>query len=81
MKAIREAAKKPLTAGRGSVENCGVPFNARRVDVGQPGRRPATDITKYTGQYSSTMASERIESAIFLFSFEIGHTPSGQQLL
>jgi hypothetical protein len=27
------------------------------------------------------MASERIESAIFLFSFEIGHTPSGQQLL
>jgi hypothetical protein len=31
----------------------------------------ASDITKYTGQYSSTMASERIETAIFLFSFEI----------
>ncbi len=41
----------------------------------------ASDITKYTGQYSSTMASDSIESAIFLFSFEIGHTPSVQQLL
>jgi hypothetical protein len=27
------------------------------------------------------MASERIETAIFLFSFEIGHTPPVQQLV
>jgi hypothetical protein len=34
----------------------------------------ATDITKYTGQFSGLMATERTRSEIILFSFELDLT-------
>ena len=68
----------------GSVED-GYTIGGPSKDASAPRRHQraavATDISKYTGQYSSTMASERIESSIFLFSFDIGHSPAVQSLV
>jgi hypothetical protein len=69
-------------AGLSPTRTCGTHCLAGRGGQAKAERHEdASDISKYTGQCSSTTASERIESAFFFFLFEIGHTPADQPLV